>query len=227
MNEKIDQSAGFWRVTKHPWTVIGIAFLLMLLASYAINPTTSETKITRLAKDEIVVVRTPGGMLEVSTLIKNEEFGWSTKHTCPFINCGDLLKATISDIRVPVHYTYRIPLSENWTLKPKATHYELVVPMEEPKLPVAIDFTKMEMRTSKGWLSPNERENRESLLRQLGPELARRSTQKHYIEAQREASQNTIVEFSDKWMKEQGLEKRRADMPVKVVFSGDAASAVH
>ena len=172
-------------------------------------------------KDEILVLRTPGGMLEASTLVKNEVFAWSTKHNCPLIDCDDFLGATISEIRIPVHYTYRIPLPESWILKSRDTHYELVVPIEEPKLPVAIDF-KMELKTNRGWLSPSTQGNRVSLLRQLGPELARRSIQKHYIDAQRDEAQKTIAEFAGKWMKEQGLEKRRADMPIKVVFKGDA-----
>ena len=222
MNEKTGESTGLLWVAKHPRTAIGMAFLLVCLVAYAMYSPTSETKITRLAKDEILVLRTPGGMLEASTLVKNEEFAWSTKHTCPIIDCGEFLKATISEIRIPVHYTYRIPLSEIWTLKSKGTHYELTVPMEEPKLPVAIDFTKMELKTNRGWLSPNTQGNRESLLRQLGPELARRSIQKHYIDAQRDEAQKTVVEFAGKWMKEQGLEKRRSDMPIKVVFGGSA-----
>ena len=36
-----------------------------------------------LAIDEIVILRTPGGMLEVTTLVRKEEFRWSTQHTCP------------------------------------------------------------------------------------------------------------------------------------------------
>jgi hypothetical protein len=168
---------------------------------------------------KVVVIRTSGGLLEVSTLIRNEEFGWSTKHTCPMIDCGALLTATITEIRVPVHYTYRIPLSETWTLKPDGDHYELTVPSADPKVPAAVDFTKMEMRTSKGWLSPSAKENRETLLRQLGPELARRSTQQHYIDAQREDARKTVAEFAGKWMQEQGAQKK---LPVKVIFKDES-----
>ena len=49
-----------------------------------------------------------------------------------------------------------------------------------------------------------------------------RGQHQHYIDAQRDEAQKTIAEFAGKWMKEQGLEKRRADMPIKVVFKGDA-----
>jgi hypothetical protein len=46
-------------------------------------------------KDEIVVVRPIAGRLQVSTLIKNEEFKWQTSWTCPFIDCGELFGKTV------------------------------------------------------------------------------------------------------------------------------------
>jgi hypothetical protein len=134
------------------------------------------------------------------------------------INCGDLLGTTVSEIRVPVHYTYRVPLSQTWTLNSDGARYTLIVPSEEPSVPVAMDFGKMEIRTDKTWFSPSVKENRENLLRQLGPELARRSMQQHYIDAQREEARKTVAEFADKWMKEQGKQKQ---LPVKVIFKDE------
>ncbi len=60
MNEKTGESTGLLWVAKHPRTAIGMAFLLVCLVTYAVYSPTSETKITRLAKDEILVLRTPG-----------------------------------------------------------------------------------------------------------------------------------------------------------------------
>lgn len=51
-----------------------------------------EQAVAVLAKDEIVILRTPGGMLEVSTLIRNEVFQWSTEYTCLPLDCGKLLE---------------------------------------------------------------------------------------------------------------------------------------
>jgi hypothetical protein len=175
----------------------------------------------RLDSAKVLVIRTPGGLLEVSTLVRNEQFAWSTKHTCALIDCSDLIQATISEIRLPVHYTYRIPLSETWILQANGSHYTLTVPNEQAKVPAAVDFSKMEMRTIKGWLSPSEKENRESLLRQLGPELARRATQQHYIDAQRVEARKTVAEFADKWMREQGTQK---GLPVRVIFKDETKS---
>lgn len=201
------------------------AILAAGFLAYEVRFSPNQTSVTRLDTDKILVLRTPGGMLEVSTLVKNEKFGWETKHSCPLINCGSLLGATVTEIRVPVHYRYRIPLAPNWTLTPKGNYYELIVPKEEPALPPAVDFSKMEMRTQKGWLSPSTQKNREALLRQLGPELARRATQGHYIDAQREQASKTVVEFAGKWMNEQGAEKSHKSLPIKVTFIQAASTA--
>lgn len=195
-----------------------VAVLAAAFLAYEFHSFPSQTSVTLLNADKILVLRTPGGMLEVSTLVKNEEFGWETKHACPLIDCGSLLGTTVTEIRVPVHYRYRIPLAATWTITPKGDHYELVVPNEEPALPPAVDFNKVEMRTQKGWLSPSTQKNREALLRQLGPELARRSTQQHYIDAQRSEARRTIAEFAAQWMKEQGLKESSA---AKVIFKDE------
>ena len=82
-----------------------------------------ENSLPVLAKDEIVILRTPGGMLEVSTLVRNEEFRWQTTYTCAPLDCGRIFGATISDVRVPVHYTYRIPLATEWKLQLNVDHF--------------------------------------------------------------------------------------------------------
>ncbi|MET0311300.1 MAG: hypothetical protein ABW051_04565, partial [Burkholderiaceae bacterium] len=71
-------------------------------------PGTASRGVTLLDPTQVIVVRTPGGLLEAATLVKVEEFGWQTTYTCPLIDCGKLLGATITRVRVPVHYTYRI-----------------------------------------------------------------------------------------------------------------------
>lgn len=201
-----------------------IAATVYLLAAGGPWFSKKQQKDERIDPAQVIVIRTPGGLLEVSTLVKNEEFGWSTKHTCPLLDCGSLLKATITEIRVPVHYTYRVPLAESWTLRLNGASYELTVPNEQPAVPAAIDLTKVEMRTSKGWLSPDAKENRETLLRQLGPELARRSKQPPYIDAQREQARRTVAEFAQKWMVQQGLNPIASDA-IKVRFADEGAGS--
>ena len=182
---------------------------------------TNEKQLPVLAKDELIILKTPGGMLEVTTLVRNEEFRWSTTHACPIVNCEKLFGATISDVRVPVHYTYRIPLSAEWKLKVEKDHFDLVVPRPEPKLPAAIVTEKLEIRTDKKWFSPNKGEHRESVIRHLGAEFDRRALQKNYLDAQREDARKTVVDFAQKWMLAQGLAANLRGYPVRVSFPDD------
>ena len=182
---------------------------------------TNEQQLPVLAKDELIILKTPGGMLEVTTLIRNEEFRWSTAHTCGKLNCEKLFGATISDVRVPVHYTYRIPLSAEWKLKPEKDHFELAVPLPEAKLPAAIATEKLEIRTDRKWFSPNKADHHESVIRNLGAEFDRRAMQKNYLDAQREDARRTVVEFAQKWMLAQGVPANIRGYPIRVSFPDD------
>lgn len=191
---------------------------LVVVAVWFYFSGSKEHSLPILAKDEIVILRTPGGMLEVATLIRNEEFRWSTSHTCPIINCEKLFGATISDVRVPVHYTYRIPLAEEWTLTLKQDHFDLAVPLPAPKLPAAIVTEKLEIRTEKKWFSPDKSEHRESVIRHIGGEFDRRALQKNYLDAQREDARKTVAEFAQKWMLAQGVPANVRGYPIRVSF---------
>lgn len=206
-----------------------IRYLIGLIAIFSITallwlPNSfkkKEVEVPVLAKDEIILVRTPGGMLEVGTLVRNEEFKWSTEYTCPLIDCGKLLGKTISELRVPVHYTYRIPLAAEWKLKFRDSYYELVVPPEEPKLPPAIDLSKLQLKTDGKWLSPNVAANQASLLKNFSPLINKKAKQKVYIDAQREQAKKTIAEFARKWMLEQKIENKKINYPIKVFIQGN------
>ena len=180
-----------------------------------------ELRVPMLAKDEIVILRTPGGKLQVSTLVKNEEFSWQTTYTCPIANCGSLFGKTVSKVRVPVHYTYAIPLAAEWSLTRKKTYFELTVPKELAIVPPGIDMQKFEVETTKGWLSPSGAKNQVSMLKHLGPELESRARRSDYVAAQREEARKTVSEFARKWMVEQGAGKDKKDLPVKVIFEGE------
>ena len=180
-----------------------------------------EIRVPMLAKDEIVILRTHGGRLDVSTLIKNEEFAWQTTYTCPIANCGALFGKTISKVRVSVHYTYEIPLTGKWSLKFRETYFELKVPEEKPNLPPGLDMASMQIDTIKGWMSPSGTNNQASMLKHLGPELESRARRSDYVAAQREEARKTVSEFARKWMVEQGAGKDKKDLPVKVIFEGE------
>ena len=164
----------------------------------------------------IVLLRTPGGFLEVGALEKVEEFGWSSRYTCPLVDCPDLLGPTISRIRVRAHFVYRVPLAAEWQLVRKGDHYLLTVPEPQLQVPVAFHTGDMQIQTTESsWLSPPAAPNREAVIRHLGPELARRGADPAYLQAQGANAEKTVQEFARKWMLEQG---RRAALPIRVRF---------
>lgn len=174
--------------------------------------------VAMLDPAKVILLRTPGGFLEVGALEKVEEFGWSSRYTCPVVDCPNLLTPTVSRIRVRAHFVYRVPLAEQWTLAPQGDHYVLTVPQPQLHLPVAFHTRDMQIQTTeKGWLSPAEGPNREAVVRHLGPELAKRGIEPGYLQAQRPAAEKTVQEFARKWMLEQG---QRSALPIEVRFQG-------
>ena len=190
-----------WR--RAAW-MLPLALAIAAAAYVGWNRGTREEAATVLDPARVRVLRTPGGLLEVATLQKVEEFGWQVSHVCPLIDCGELLGKTTSEIAVTAHYTYRIPLARELTLHFRGDHYELVVPPLEAKTPVAFDTETMRIRTEKGgWLSPSAGPNREAVVRHLGAELARRAQRPEYEQLARASAAATVAEFARKWMGEQ------------------------
>jgi hypothetical protein len=200
------------------WTVVTLAVgaLVMLLATRGLPWRSTEEQVRALDPAQVVVLRTPGGFLEVSTLVKNEEFRWRSSYTCLGQDCGRLLGERIGEIRVPVHYTYRIPLADTWTLTLEGDVYVLGVPAPKPLLPPGIDTQNAEITTERGGLmAPPAAANQALLLKNLGPELAQRAQRIEYLQQQMPAAEKTVREFAEKWMKEQRTEPTR---PVRVEF---------
>lgn len=166
---------------------------------------------------KIELIRTPGGFLQVSAMEKVEEFAWRTTWECPLVDCTNLPK-TVSRVQVKAQYVYRIPLAAEWRLETQRDHYRLSVPPVQLQAPVAFDTTTMKIvTTEKSMFSPATTPNRENALRHLGPELAQRGATPAYIDAQRTSAEQTVREFAQKWMREQG---RKLDRPIQVGFTG-------
>jgi hypothetical protein len=196
------------------WLLAAALLALAAVAWFARGPRSEA--VVNLDPARIIVLRTPGGFLEVSALEKVEEFGWSSRYTCPVVDCPSLLTPTIARVRVRAHFAYRVPLAAEWKLTLQGDHYDLLVPEPQLQLPVAFHTDDMQVQTTEtGWLSPPAGPNREAVVQHLGPELARRGTDPAYLQAQRPAAEKTVQEFARKWMIEQG---RKTDLPVRVAF---------
>lgn len=175
-----------------------------------------EQKVEILDPAKVQVIRTPGGLLQVSELARTEEFGWQTAWDCPVLDCSTLPK-TVSKIRVKAHYVYRVPLAADWRLEPEGDHYRLSLPPVQLQAPVAFETASMEiLTTEQSMFSPAVAPNRENALRRLGPELATRGATPAYLDAQQRSAEQTVREFARKWMVEQG---KRVERPIRVVFA--------
>jgi len=200
---------------KRWWIVAATgAILVVIVAMFPGGGVPRQEQLRLLDPAQVLVLRTPGGMLELATMVKIEEFGWQSSYTCPPFDCG-ALGHTVSRIRVPVHYVYRVPLSENWQLRLEGDQYVLRLPAPVPQLPAAVDTRQAKVEVNGKWSTPSKIETMESMLRQLTPELNRRATQPEYLALQRAASEKTATEFAEKWMREQINTPTR---PVRVVF---------
>ena len=200
------------------WTLAAMAIgaVAVLLFTRGMPWRSTEEQVRMLDPAQVVVLRTPGGFLEVSTLVKMEEFRWRSSFTCLGQDCGALVGERIGQIRVPVHYAYRIPLAETWTLTLDGDAYVLSVPAPKPLLPPGIDTQRAEITSERGGLvAPPAAANQAKLLKNLGPELALRAQRIEYLQQQMPAAEKTVREFAEKWMKEQRPEPTR---PVRVEF---------
>ncbi|TFY97790.1 hypothetical protein [Ramlibacter rhizophilus] len=186
-----------------------------LMPSWTVQ--TMQERVTQLDPAQIVHLRTPGGLLEVTTLERLEEFAWKSQYTCRFFDCASLLPPTISRVRARASYVYRLPLAAQWTLHRAGDHYRLTVPALELQEPVGFATDSMEIVTEQnGIFSPPKGENRERLIRELGPELARRGKQAPYLASAQAQAERTVREFAARWMREQGSEPA---LPIRVVFA--------
>lgn len=192
--------------------LLGVAVLVWRQA----GQTSSEERVEVLDIAKVEMIRTPGGLLEVSAMEKVEEFGWRTSWDCPLVDCSKLPK-TLSRVRVKAHYVYQIPLASEWRLELQGDHYKLTVPPVQLRRPVAFDTATMEVETQKGVFSPAAAPNRENAIRHIGPELLQRGESATYVDAQQRTAERTVREFAEKWMLQQGKKPAR---PITVDFAG-------
>jgi hypothetical protein len=202
-------------MNKFAYAALAVLLGVAALAWQQFGKRGPQERVEVLDPAKVEIIRTPGGLLEVSAMRKVEEFGWRTSWDCPLVDCGALPK-TFSKVRVTAHYVYQIPLAAEWRLEPEGDHYKLTVPAMQLRRPVAFDTATMEIETQAGVFSPAAAPNRENAIRHMGPELATRGAAPAYIDMQQQSARKTVREFAQKWMMQQGKKSAR---PITVVFS--------
>ena len=169
------------------------------------------------AADEAVVMRTKGGLLEVSTIKVSEQFESSSFHS--FL--GAPLGKTATQIRVPVVYRYHIELADEWRIRLRDKNFIVIAPPVKPTLPVAIDTSGMEKESSGVWSVLTGTSLLNKLEHSITPVLALRAKSPRYVGLQREASRKTIKEFVNKWLITQEQWKSSSAYPIRVYFSDE------
>lgn len=173
---------------------------------YGENKTRKAMAPEHLVGDKYKVVRTPGGMLEVSTLIKHETLAWQTSWTCPLGLCNGLPNS-LSQISAVAHYTYRVSLAEYWILEKMSDQplkYRLKAPKLEPKLPVAVSLSSIRVNKDNGNLISPSGPDQQKMQNYLQQALAQRAMDPSYIKVQSNDAVKTIEEFARKWMSADG-----------------------
>lgn len=208
------------------WKVVAAVAIVLLPLTFAGGyfygsyRTAKELEPQILVGEKYRVVRTPGGMLEVAKLQKQESFAWQINWVCPFGLCESLpLPKGSAQISAVVYYTYRIPLSEYWILEKVSNQpfrYRLKVPKLEPQLPVTIDLSTIRVINNGGLFSPSG-PDQQKMQSYMQPQLEKHAKAATYIQAQHAEAVKTIKEFARKWMRD-GDVKIPKNAEIEVVF---------
>ena len=164
-----------------------------------------------------VVMRSPGGLLEIATVTVHERFRRSDTREFWGISLG----TTVSIIQVPVTYRYHIEMAREWPIHLHGKTAVVRAAEVKPSLPVAIDTARMEKYTQSGWARFNKDENLELLQQSITPELRTRAATPALQQLATDAGRQTVREFVTTWLlREQGW-KRDPAHKVLVLFPGE------
>jgi hypothetical protein len=205
-------------------SLAAVVALLCLLAGLALGafwavrqlPQTTTQVETEVSTPEVpLVMRTPGGLLEVATIRATERF--SRRDTKSF--WGIDLGETVTEITVPAIYRYQIPLARQWPVQLTDGVAVVDAPAFTPSLPVAFDTTRLHAWGRNGWARFNKAESQAELQRSLTPQLAQRANAPHYRELATDAARRTVAEYVRSWLAHDG---RGPVQEVRVRFPGEA-----
>lgn len=205
------------RLLKSVLAALGLLALLGTLAYYTLRQHGPQTNAG--PSREIIVLRTPGGMLELSTIKATEVF--DRKESCQFmilIPCGTFLTTT----SVVAYYTYRVPLSKEWRTLRRNKAFIVIVPKVELKLPVALDTNTLQQQAGGTWSLITGTQQKKQMLDTISEQLGKKGSAEDRIELQRASARVTAAEFVQKWLISQTPYKDVLAADVRVVFEDES-----
>ena len=170
-----------------------------------------------------VVLRTPGGKLEVSELRQLESFEVSRDHEVLGVPMG----STFSRVRVPAHYRYHVDLAPEWRVQVLPDGgVRVIAPRVQASLPVAIDTAQIQTESRGLWSLFTGPAQVQALEKSITAQLARKAVTAPMLDRQREAARKTVAEFVGKWLMTQSEWRPHAERPVQVLFADEPIEAL-
>lgn len=193
-------------------TVIKSVLIIILAmgsfaAGYYVSKRNTPQPLVTTVLSEPIIMRTEGGLLEVSTAKAKE------KITEVF---PGLFFDTIVTVTVPATYRYNVELAPEWKFMRQDKLFVAVAPPVKPALPVAIDTTGMTVDIN--W--PFGTKERQQVIQRITPALQDKANS--YLRHQREQARKTIAEFVTKWVLGQNKWKDIKDLKVVVLFPDES-----
>jgi hypothetical protein len=207
--------------------MLRLALLVLLALSVAVNvwltrrTAASERQLQSwsAALDQVEVIRTEGGLLQVSTIRAPEYFKAVKPHDILGLDLG----ATTTHIRVPATYHFHIELAREWRVRVRPDGTVIVIaPAVKPTLPVAIDTARLERQAEGRWSLFTGARELEALERTITKTLADKAASAGYVAFQREAARQTVAEFVQRWLLTQERFKSARGGAVRVFFADEA-----
>jgi hypothetical protein len=204
---------------------VGAALAVTVMRIPSLRVWSSERGDIRSAvAEEIMVMRTPGGLLEVSRIQATEQFDTRFVHSLLGIPLGE----TVPRIRVPVVYRYHIELAPEWRVLRSRDLFTVVAPPVQPSLPVAVDLSRIEKEASGTWvlLPFTATDDLDDLEREITARLAKKAMLPAYIQMQREAARATVGEFVRKWLVTQAQWHTVPAPRIRVLFADEPVGSI-
>lgn len=203
-------------------TLLRILTALLLAASLCINAVLvshlfqdrGRTEVQLQAPDRVEVIRTPGGLLQVSTIQSPETFQATTDHRLLGIDLGQ----SVTQIRVPAVFNYHVELAPEWRVTVTDDTVLVIAPAVTPTLPVAIDTALLEKFSSGAWSVFTGARELDLLQRSITQTLAVKAATPSYLKFQREAARQTVQEFVAKWLLTQDRYRAQRSRAIRVFF---------
>lgn len=202
--------------------LLGLSLVAIGLQAIILWRSDSNAVVQNISIDQPVIVRTKGGLLEVSVIKSPEIFTATKDHNILGVPVGK----TVSQIRVPASYHYQIELAPEWKILLRDKTFIVVAPRVKPSLPIGIETSKLEQHASGIWSLVTGSGQLQLLLKSISATLATKGESAEFVEFQRNEARKTVTEFVRKWLVTQEKWKNAAAYPIRVFFADEPIEAL-